>query len=206
MSLSIQNPKLYTMTNIYGEQQTWPHVSDVAHGSYISNGYPGPSGKEETINDDIQNGKVVPDASAVLARAGWNGDQLSQQDTTDLCRFADQNGHSYAYNIHMAYEAFWIGRGDYSPTAPPQPPVQPPIPDQGNELYESGHDISSKLMKGTKGRRAVYAQETAWGGINAADSSGRRGWRADLQGRAQARTSRAARLLLRLVVGCPRWP
>ena len=168
MSLNIPNPRLYTSINIHGETQTWPAVSDVAHGSYVTDGHIGPNGTHETINADIAASGVPEDATDILGRAGWDGAELSSQDKTDLCRFADTNGHSFAYNIDRAYEAFWQARGDYSPTAPPKPPVEPPIVDQGSELYESGHEISAKLAKGTKGRRAVYAQETAWGGVNAA--------------------------------------
>ena len=165
MSISIQNPRLYT--NAQG--QTYPAVSDVAHGSYCTQGYHPPAGPDEDINLDIAAGKVVPEAATVLARAGWDGAPLSTTDRVDLMRFADFNGSSFAYNIHMAYYAMWQARGDFVMTSAPQPTPPPPTSSgvQGSELYESGHEISQKLPKGTKIRRGVGCLETAWGGLNA---------------------------------------
>lgn len=150
MGLNFQNPRLYSKYNIHGELQTFPAVSDEAHNE---------TQFHDRLNEDITANTVPWEVGLVLARAGYTGGPITTDEIGQLMSFVDVNGSSYLHNM---WEVYRNGGG----TVPVPPPLPPP-PVQGSELYESGHEISNRLPKGTKIKRAVGAFETCWGGINA---------------------------------------
>jgi hypothetical protein len=123
-----------------------------------------------------------PATAAGLASLGFAAGQVpSQLDWQDMDIFIEQatypvyvsygNWQNYSgdfpvlYRVHMPWHRELLQADQVGmPTQPPPPISTAP---QGSELYESGHDISAKLPKGTRIKRAVGSLETAWGAINA---------------------------------------
>jgi hypothetical protein len=103
MALNIQNGRLYST-----DGKTWPAVSDVAH--YVGQHH-------DRMNAEITAGTLPSSVAAVLSRAGWDGAALSGEDISTLSQYADSNGSSFSYNIHMAYSAL----GDAPTTEPAVP-------------------------------------------------------------------------------------
>lgn len=170
----------YSARYVQGKRKRVIGGREYAHPNVHGDAAPG---GPERVNQLIVNGQLstVPGLQEALTSLGFTpGELLSQVDWMDMDHFIEAATYDFLqagggwralsgdfpvlYRIHIPWHRATVGA--VTPPAPTQPPLS--TGDQGSELYESGHEISAKLPKATKIRRAVGAFETCWGGINAA--------------------------------------
>lgn len=149
--LDIKNARVY----VDREGKTYPAGSDVAHFQTLVFGL---------VNTAVAGGRpLMREASDALVRAGWDGTALTLDDLDKLCRYQDVNGRSFAGTIINAYPEYDAILGNEPGGEAPAPQPAPSDEYLFESLFPVGHELSAKLPKGSKARRAVGAFENLWG-------------------------------------------